>query len=188
MKLTDSEAVFLLQSLFLLKNSSIVSDWKTLEKVDSLYNKFLDYVNDENQEKIEDNSFILQHQPFDGHESGCSWHEEDYIDDHSNHDDDEEGDFESEILICDLLNLQQIVATDENNEKKSLRFVDGYNGMVDLDIENGDKIVCDVTRILRSETSLHLYTVEGWIDLGLHSFPKDWEALLSVDVIYKPRV
>jgi|GEM_PF-5433628 len=181
MKLSNSEILLLVQALFLLKNNSSFLDWKTSEKIDSLHKKLSEHFASFQEDSSQENDFILKHMPcLDNHEQECGLSEDEFIEN-------EEGPYDQEISMKDMLVLESIKVVDKNVEK-TMRFSDGGRGMVDITLDDGNEIVCDVTRILRNESEIHCYTAEGWKVFEVIDFSKSWSALLACDEINKPKV
>lgn len=177
MKLTDSEILLLVQALFLLKSNSSLLDWKTIKKVESLHEKLTHHFVSSDKEHQYEGSFILKHEEcLNDHDDVCGWD-----DDHDENFYHEEDSYDYEISVKDLLKLEPI-KVGENNER-TLSFVDGFNGMVDLSFDKGDEIICDVTKIIRSKNTVEFYTAEGWKLFKVNNFHKDWLAMLTLDNI-----
>lgn len=170
MKLNDSEVLFMSQVLFYLKNFSQYH-WECEETLNGLLKKcekhFIQRVGEVSEPTV----------------PGCVWHEESNCED-------PEGSEESlepreTIRIQSFLDLES-VRVSYNGEKRKMAFEKGTSSnILDITLDDGDEILCDVTEIERTGVSLTVNCAEGWVDFDVQKFPKDWTALLSTGVVYE---
>lgn len=174
MKLQDSEVVFLLQLLFHVKASFGFGqdNDEVNQKISLLLNKL--------------ESHVCSKPSSDGWTSfGWTDKPNDCEDDcHLNDCDDEEDCDKPTYSLTqeEFLDLEKIRVFHEG-EKRSLKFIDGTKGMVDVELDSGEEIVCDVTKILRKSDELHLETSSGWCVFDVQKFPKSWTAALALDEV-----
>lgn len=179
MKLQDSEVVFLLQLLFHVKASFGFGqdNDEVNQKISALLSKL--------------ESHVCSKSSSDGWVSfGWTDKSDDCEDDchlndcHEDGDEDEDDPDKATYFLTqkELLDLEKVRVFYEC-EKRSLKFVDGSKGMVDVDLDDGEEIICDVTKVFRKSDELHLETAAGWCVFDVQKFPKSWTAVLALDEV-----
>ena len=173
MKLSNSEILLLTQVLYHVRCSD--SYFEFGEQIHDLHNKFCSHLLSDKSSKINSES------TYHGDEE-CVWH------DHHVHDDDlldSKDEFDEEISLKDLLQLDPMRAT-YKGKKSSVCFEKGIsNSSLDLNLDDGDEILCDVTHVERHAEELKIQYVSGWTIFDVQKFPKSWTALLQPGVLYK---
>lgn len=176
MKLLDSEILFLSQILFHLKNSGS-HQWDYNESLNVLLEKCeAALLKSPAMEKYSS----IQTKPVVEPSEGCVWHEE-Y--DASSDDSEEMSELE-ELKFQTLIELEPLKVVQEEGRRK-LIFEKGISSRsLDISLDNGEEILCDVTRIERTEDTLEIDCANGWVTFEVNKFPKDWTSTLVVGVLY----
>jgi len=173
MKLTDSEVLFLSQVLFQLKNAPSTHDWECDKPISRLL------------KKCELHFVSKPETDCDSERDDCAWHDSVEDDEYSEDEIQDESEKREKIKIQSFLDLEPIRVT-HDGQKRKLAFEPGTSSKIlDLTLDDGDEIMCDVVEITRSGETLSLNCVEGWIDFDVSKFPKSWTALLSTGVVYE---
>lgn len=173
MKLNDSEVLFLSQILFYLKNFSQYH-WECDEALNDILKKC-------EQHLVKKTSDVSEPTV-----PGCVWHEES-----SSEDLEEIEDVEGPLENRETIQIQLFLDLDSirvsyNGEKRKMAFEKGTSsGILDINLDDGDEILCDVTEIERTGASLTVNCAEGWVDFDVQKFPKDWTSLLATGVVYE---
>jgi hypothetical protein len=173
MKLVDSEVLFVSQVFFHFKNSTTQHHWDYDESLNNLLKKCESYL----VSKEETNPGVLASSP-------CAWHQES----EEQPDDEKLEEPQEEIKLRSFLNLGSLKVSYDGSKRKMV-FEEGISSkMLDLNFDDGDEILCDITEIERTETALTVNCAEGWVDFDVQKFPKDWTTLLSLRTLYKVTV
>lgn len=181
MKLTDSEVLLLSQLLFHIRATPNQS-WAFDESFEKLYEKLcLHFVPSINEDEQDLSYHGEQH---------CAWHEaenqhfEYHCDENESHEEEEKNDDTAKVSKENLFKLDPIRV--DYNGKRSLSFEKGiHHTAVDITLDNGDEILCDVTEIERNGYTLEVNCAEGLVVFDVNKFPKAWTSLLAVKTLYK---
>jgi len=118
----------------------------------------------------EQDSFFIGHLNEESLEEDCSWKEEE--------------DFEvvPEYSFSALQALElSSIRVDHDGGKKTFKFVPGISSGIDIDLNDGERIVFDVANVERRGDSFSVDTAEGWIDFEVQKFPKPWTTLFQLN-------
>jgi hypothetical protein len=190
MKLQDSEVLLLSQMLYHLKCSSSFFSLKTERELDDLQEKFSSYLLSTSSKKDLEKVNLDEEQEV---EVDCYWHEDDHEEDclrlQENDQDfvDEEDELESleKVKLGVFLSLDPLRVS-HKNQKKSFRFEQGSSdGVLDINMDDGDEILCDVTEVQRNGESFEVNCNNGWVKFSVQKFPKSWTANLEAGVLYE---
>jgi len=172
MKLTDSEVLFLSQVLFQLKNTPSIHNTTTLQLSTLLKKCELHFLSTPEPAVEPKSEYCGWHDPFENSEFP-------YLEDQ------DESKEREKIKIQSFLNLESVRVT-RAGLKLKLAFELGTSPKIlDLTLDDGDEIMCDIVEITRSGETLSLNCAEGWVDFEVSKFPKSWTALLSPGVVYE---
>jgi hypothetical protein len=172
MKLSNSEVLFLSQVLFYLKNFSSQFHWECDETLSGVLKKC--------EQHLVKNAIDISKPTV----PGCAWHEESSCEAFEEVDE-EDSQPDETLQIKFFLDLQP-VRISYNGDKRKMAFEKGTSaGVLDITLDDGDEILCDVTEIERTGASLTVNCAEGCIDFDVQKFPKDWTTLLSTGLVYK---
>lgn len=166
MMLSNSEVLLLTQVLYHIRCSD--SYFEFGEQIHELHNKLCSQLLSQNYNQEENNSVT----------ENCVWHDES----HQEEFDDSEME---EISFQDLLELDSI-KTSYKDKKCFLAFEKGMSkSSIDINLDEGDEILCDVSHIERHADYIDINCVAGWITFDVQKFPKSWTALLQPGTSYK---
>lgn len=177
MKLTNSEVLLLTQVLYHVKCSD--SYFEFSDQIHDLHSRLCSYmVGHHNENRHQDNDDENHH---DGEEE-CVWH----VDHDGGIHEDEFNDSNMEqVALKEILELEPL-RTSYKDKKCSLSFEKGISAScVDINLGDGDEILCDVTHIERHANHVDINCVAGWITFEVQKFPKSWTALLQLGTPYK---
>jgi len=166
MKLSNSEVLLLTQVLYHIR--CLDSYFEFGEQIHELHNKLCSQLLSQN----------FCQETNDISTKNCVWHEESLQEEF----DDSEME---EISLQDLLELDSI-KTSYKDKKCSLAFEKGMSkSSVDINLDEGDEILCDVSHIERHSDYIDINCVAGWITFDVQKFPKSWTVLLQPGTPYK---
>lgn len=179
MKLSNSEVLLLTQLLYHVKCSD--SYFEFSDQIYELHEKLCSHMlNCQQSSDLEEDN--KPEHPTDIDER-CVWHEDhvhhasEFEEAHDEHDED--------IFLKDVLQLDSMRAS-HKGKKCSLFFEKGISkSSLDLNLDDGDEILCDVTHIERHTEELKIQCVSGLVSFDVQKFPKSWTALLQPGVLYK---
>lgn len=174
MKLTDSEVLLLTQVLYHIKCSDGYFEFS--EKIHYLHDKLCSYMlshhenSDENQQNDEQQSSNEE----------CVWH----IENAEQQDEFDDSDMEK-VSLKDVLDLEPIKVS-YKDKRCLLVFEKGISkSCIDINLDDGDEILCDATHIERHSDRVEINCVAGWITFEIQKFPKSWTSLLQLGTSYK---
>jgi len=184
MKLKDSEVLLLSQLLFHVR-SLPDQDWSLDQQIEKLYNRLCTHLVPS----------YLEDQRISRHQSNCTW--DDTVQGRDNfysHNDESEGEDSDEqtdepdleqVTPESLIELDQIKALAAGVKFKFLFEKGSYKSTVDVSLDDGDRIMCDVEKIVRHAESFSIICAEGEVFFDVHKFPKSWTSLLAPGVTYE---
>lgn len=176
MKLSNSEVLLLTQVLYHVKSADGYLDDQIDELHEKLCSHILSSLSGAQLEKDDhnDDEELTDH---------CVWHEENSFNEKDqNSEDDHEDDVE--VTIKSLQDLDSVRVLHEH-EKCDFIFEKGLKSSIDINLNDGEQILCDVTHIVRYAKSLDVECAEGNVSFEIQKFPKSWTALLQSGVHYK---
>ena len=182
MQLSNSEVLFLAQLLFHFKLSS----FQSLQDEDKLFDLL-----ERCESHILKNEFkSLKNSSYDNE---CPWHEEDssYEEDlpesqNSESESDQEQEDVEAISAKKIIDLEYVRVTDNNGEKAKLTFEKGISkSSVDISLNDGDEILCDIENITRYYEHIEIVHAGGNVNFTVQKFPKSWTSLLKTGIKYK---
>jgi hypothetical protein len=189
MKLENAEVLLLSQILFQVK-SLPNQNWEASEQINLLYSKLCNHLvtslsqQSENESDVDflktdylhDELRAWQESESDEHDS-CGLAEElDSLDiDGVNH---------LKLSTGVLVELEPLRV--DYKGKRSMIFESGISkSSLDINFDDGDEILCDVTAIERFADKLKIYCAEGCVFFDVAKFPKTWTSLLQTKTCYK---
>lgn len=191
MKLKDSEVLLLSQVLYHVKcSTNTCLSLKSERELDDLQEKLSLHLLSVLGKKEIETLGVDEEQDV---EVDCYWHEDDHEEDclqlQENDQDLEDEEDESESLekvkLGVFLSLDPLRVS-HKNQKKSFRFEQGSsNGVLDINMDDGDEILCDVTEVQRNGESFEVNCSDGWVKFSVQKFPKSWTANLEPGVLYE---
>ena len=173
MKLENSEVLFLSQILFYVRASDSVG-LKLDDKLDQLYEKLSNHLvhdfseNNDTLKNVSHDNYSLDEQGDCPLDVDCQRQTPDY-----------------KISTSSLFLLSELfVESKRAPSKQTFRFVEGISKCrVDVELDFGDEIICDVEHVIRFSNSIHVETIEGWCIFDVDSFPEDWVAQLPLGAL-----
>ena len=73
----------------------------------------------------------------------------------------------------------------EDKNRKFLFEAGTSKSVLDINLDDGEEILCDVTNIERHADSFVVNCVSGWVTFEVQKFPKSWTSLLKHGIVYK---
>lgn len=176
MKLSNSEVLLLTQVLYHIKCAD--SYFEFSDKIHDLHDKFCNHLLS-NSKDVED---IEENHDEENNEEECVWHDDHlYVEEESF----DEEELLEEISLKDLIGLDPVRVT-YKGKKSSIFFEKGISkSSLDLNVDDGEEILCDVVRIERHAEMVAIEHVSGWSNFDVQKFPKSWTSLLEVKKLYK---
>jgi hypothetical protein len=175
MKLKNTEVLLLTQVLYHIKCSD--SYFEFSDEIHELHDKLCAHLlNEKSEEGV----------PREDEDMECAVHDDDSLFEvvESISDDDSEDSRES-IAIKDVVLLKP-VRVEHADKKKTFLFELGTSkSMLDINLDDGEEILCDVTDIERHSDSFIVRCVSGWLTFDVQKFPKSWTSLLKHGIHYK---
>ena len=177
MKLKNSEVLLLTQVLYHIKCSD--SYFEFSDQIHELHNKLCAHLLNEKRDEIH----------ADEDDVGCVvHHDEDLFEivESINEDDSEESEDSHEpVAIKDVVLLESVRVSHEDKKKTFLFELGTSKSMLDINLDDSEEILCDVTNIERHSDSFVVKCVSGWVTFDVQKFPKSWTSLLKHGVTYK---
>ena len=178
MKLDNSEVLLLSQILFHVK-SLPTHNWASEELIDKLYNKLNNHLvpNFSNVTDEDSSQNYLD-------QESCVWHDDDTTDSILQENCEDQVEQGEAILVSKLLDLEPLRV--EFDGKRTFLFEKGISkNSVDINLDDGAEVLCDVTEIERFSESFNVNSVNGWVTFEVTKFPKSWTSLLQTKTLYK---
>lgn len=170
MKLSNSEVLLLTQVLYQVRCSTNYFEYS--DKIRDLHEKLCSRLLSSSKDIDEEENY---------EEDECVWH-----DDHERVEESfDEEEFIEKVSISDLIELDS-VRTTYKDKKCTISFEKGISkSSLDLNVNDGDEILCDVMRIERQAETVAIEHVSGWTTFDVQKFPKSWTSLLETKKLYK---
>lgn len=177
MKLRNSEVLLLTQVLYHVKCSDNYFEFS--DQIHELHDKLCVHLLNEKCEDVR----------VDEEDVRCVVHrDEDFykIVESINEDDLEESEDSYEpVAIKDVVLLESVRVSHENKKKTFFFELGTSKSMLDINLDDGEEILCDVTNIERRSDSFVVKCVSGGVIFDVQKFPKSWKSLLKRGVPYK---
>jgi hypothetical protein len=172
LEITDREALLMSQVLFMIRTSSQIL-------LNSYHqDEILDLV-----DKLEEHLVSgMQTEKFAAMNSEGAPEFEDETDEDDESEESSSDEEEYFFNVADFVELDSLKVSEGKN-KHVLMFVSGPNGDLDVDLDDGDELICSVNTVTRGSDWVQIETVDGISrKFDVKKFPVSWTSAFELDV------